>query len=70
MVSFIKQKDKSEHNEAQVSVIKGYREKSEAELAICEDILGVLNKHLILPLDGCKHSSATDVLLTSSVLSG
>ena len=35
-------------NEAQVFMIKGYREKIESELAkICEDILEVLNKHLI-----------------------
>ncbi|KAF8969375.1 14-3-3 domain-containing protein [Flammula alnicola] len=33
---------------AQVSMIKGYREKIESELAkICEDILDVLDKHLI-----------------------
>jgi 14-3-3 protein epsilon len=32
----------------QVSMIKGYREKIESELAkICEDILDVLDKHLI-----------------------
>ncbi|KAJ7801589.1 hypothetical protein B0H14DRAFT_2615121 [Mycena olivaceomarginata] len=35
-------------NEAQVFMIKGYREKIEAEIAkICEDILEVLDKHLI-----------------------
>ncbi|KAI9434420.1 14-3-3 protein [Lactarius indigo] len=39
---------KSKGNEAQVSMIKGYREKIESELAkICEDILDVLDKHLI-----------------------
>jgi hypothetical protein len=32
----------------QVTMIKGYREKIETELAkICEDILDVLDKHLI-----------------------
>ncbi|KAJ7657099.1 14-3-3 protein [Mycena olivaceomarginata] len=40
--------EESESNEAQISVIKGYREKIELELAkICDDILGVLDKHLI-----------------------
>ncbi|KAJ7474557.1 14-3-3 domain-containing protein [Mycena galericulata] len=38
----------SKSNEAQISVIKGYREKIELELAkICDDILDVLDKHLI-----------------------
>jgi len=48
IVSSIEQKEESKGNEAQVSMIKGYREKIEAELAkICEDILAVLDKHLI-----------------------
>lgn len=48
IVSSIEQKEESKGNEAQVSMIKGYREKIEAELAkICEDILQVLDKHLI-----------------------
>ncbi|KAJ7167586.1 14-3-3 protein [Mycena filopes] len=48
IVSSIEQKEESKGNEAQVSMIKGYREKIEAELAkICEDILDVLEKHLI-----------------------
>ena len=38
----------SKSNEAQISMIKGYREKIELELAkICDDILDVLDKHLI-----------------------
>ncbi|KAH9938042.1 14-3-3 protein [Fomitopsis serialis] len=41
-------KEESKGNEAQVQMIKGYREKIESELAkICEDILDVLDKHLI-----------------------
>ena len=48
IVSSIEQKEESKGNEAQVSMIKGYREKIESELAkICEDILEVLDKHLI-----------------------
>lgn len=47
-VSSIKQKEESKGNEAQVSMIKGYRENTESELAkICEDILDDLDKHLI-----------------------
>ncbi|KAF7294378.1 14-3-3 protein [Mycena chlorophos] len=48
IVSSIEQKEESKGNEAQVTMIKGYREKIEQELAkICEDILDVLDKHLI-----------------------
>lgn len=48
IVSSIEQKEESKGNEAQVLMIKRYREKIESELAkICEDILDVLNKHLI-----------------------
>jgi 14-3-3 protein epsilon len=48
IVSAIKQMEESKGNEAQVSMIEGYREKIESELAkICEDILEALNKHLI-----------------------
>ncbi|KAF9462569.1 14-3-3 domain-containing protein [Collybia nuda] len=48
IVSSIEQKEESKGNGAQVAMIKGYREKIETELAkICEDILDVLNKHLI-----------------------
>lgn len=48
IVSSIEQKEESKGNEAQVSMIKSYREKIESELAkICEDILDVLEKHLI-----------------------
>ena len=44
----IQQKEESKGNEAQVSMIKGYQEKIKSELAkICEDILDVLDKHLI-----------------------
>lgn len=48
IVSSIEQKEESKGNEVQVSMIKSYREKIESELAkICEDILDVLEKHLI-----------------------
>jgi 14-3-3 protein epsilon len=48
IVSSIEQKEESKGNEAQVKMIRDYREKIEAELAkICEDILEVLDKHLI-----------------------
>jgi 14-3-3 protein epsilon len=48
IVSSIEQKEESKGNEGQVSLIKEYREQIEGELAkICEDILEVLNKHLI-----------------------
>lgn len=48
IVSSIEQKEESKGNEQQVSMIKAYREKIESELAkICEDILEVLEQHLI-----------------------
>merc|ERR1711920_275812 len=48
IVTSIEQKEESKGNETQVTLIKEYRQKIEAELAkICEDILEVLNKHLI-----------------------
>lgn len=48
IVTSIEQKEESKGNETQVGLIKEYRQKIEAELAkICEDILEVLDKHLI-----------------------
>jgi 14-3-3 protein len=48
IVTSIEQKEESKGNEAQVTLIKEYRQAIEAELAkICEDILEVLDKHLI-----------------------
>src|SRR5580693_1274403 len=48
IVTSIEQKEESKGNEAQVALIKEYRQQIEAELAkICEDILEVLDKHLI-----------------------
>ncbi|KAK2746739.1 14-3-3 protein [Onygenales sp. PD_40] len=48
IVTSIEQKEESKGNESQVALIKEYRQKIEAELAkICEDILDVLDKHLI-----------------------
>ncbi|KAH0562415.1 hypothetical protein GP486_002888 [Trichoglossum hirsutum] len=48
IVTSIEQKEESKGNDAQVALIKEYRQKIEAELAkICEDILEVLDKHLI-----------------------
>jgi len=48
IVTSIEQKEEGKGNEAQVALIKEYRQKIEAELAkICEDILEVLDKHLI-----------------------
>ena len=48
IVSSIEQKEESKGNESQVNMIKVYREKIESELAqICEDILKVLDTHLI-----------------------
>jgi 14-3-3 protein epsilon len=48
IVSSIEQKEESKGNEAQVTLIKQYRQKIETELAkICEDILEVLAKNLI-----------------------
>ena len=47
IVLSIEQKEKSKGNEDQVSLIKGYREEIESELAkIYKDILDILNKHL------------------------
>ncbi|KAJ7839458.1 14-3-3 protein [Mycena olivaceomarginata] len=44
----IEQKEESRSGEAQISIIKGYREKIGLELTeICDDILDVLDKHLI-----------------------
>jgi len=48
IISSIEQKEESKGNEAHVSKIKGYRQKVENELkGICNDILSVLDKHLI-----------------------
>ncbi|KAK9368113.1 14-3-3 domain-containing protein [Lipomyces kononenkoae] len=48
IVSSIEQKEESKGNDFQVSLIKEYRQKIEEELAkICEDILDVLDQHLI-----------------------
>jgi 14-3-3 protein epsilon len=48
IVTSIEQKEESKGNAGQVNLIKEYRQKIEAELAkICEDILEVLDKHLI-----------------------
>lgn len=48
IVSSIEQKEETKGNEANVALIKEYRQKIEEELAkICDDILDVLEKHLI-----------------------
>ncbi|CAI5757543.1 unnamed protein product [Candida verbasci] len=48
IVSSIEQKEEAKGNENQVSLIRDYRSKIEAELSkICEDILSVLTDHLI-----------------------
>lgn len=48
IVTSIEQKEESKGNENQVALIKEYRQKIETELAnICEDILKVLDQHLI-----------------------
>jgi len=48
IVTSIEQKEESKGKDTQVTLIKEYRTKIEAELAkICEDILEVLDKHLI-----------------------
>jgi 14-3-3 protein epsilon len=48
IVTSIEQKEESKGNKTQVTLIKEYRATIEAELAkICEDILDVLDKHLI-----------------------
>ncbi|GAA6004113.1 uncharacterized protein JCM10292_005889 [Rhodotorula paludigena] len=48
IVSSIEGKEEAKGNTTQVTAIKAYREKIEKELAnICEDILEVLEKHLI-----------------------
>ncbi|KAK5937587.1 14-3-3 protein [Knufia obscura] len=48
IVTSIEQKEESKGNEAQVKLIKEYRQKIEEELGkICEDILEVLDEHLI-----------------------
>lgn len=48
IVTSIEQKEESKGNKVQVGLIKEYRQTIEAELAkICEDILEVLDKHLI-----------------------
>jgi len=48
IISSIEQKEENKGNEAHVARIKEYRTKVEAELGnICQDILNVLDKHLI-----------------------
>jgi 14-3-3 protein epsilon len=49
IMSSMEQTEVSKGNEGQVSMIKGYRERIESQLAnICEYILDVLRKNLIL----------------------
>lgn len=48
IISSIEQKEEAKGNSAQAAKIKTYREKVEKELSeVCNDILDVLNKHLI-----------------------
>ncbi|GMM46392.1 14-3-3 family protein [Pichia kluyveri] len=48
IVSSIEQKEEQKGNESQVKLIRDYRSKIELELTnICDDILNVLNNHLI-----------------------
>ncbi|KAL9252713.1 14-3-3-like protein [Drosera capensis] len=48
IMSSIEQKEESKGNENNVKLIKGYRQKVEEELTkICEDILAIIDKHLI-----------------------
>lgn len=48
IVSSIEQKEEQKGNESQVKLIRDYRSKIELELTnICDDILNVLNEHLI-----------------------
>lgn len=48
IVTSIEQKEETKGNSTQVPLIKEYRQKIENELAkICEDILSVLDEHLI-----------------------
>lgn len=48
IVTSIEQKEETKGNSSQVALIKEYRQKIEDELAkICDDILDVLDKHLI-----------------------
>ena len=48
IISSIEQKEESKGNESQVEKIKAYRQKVEAELSdVCNDILEVLDQHLI-----------------------
>jgi len=49
IISSIEQKEENKGNAANVKIIKEYRNKVEAELnAICNDVLGVLDGHLIV----------------------
>jgi 14-3-3 protein epsilon len=53
MVLSIEKKEELKGNMARVSMIKDYRRKIEGELAkICEDILDVLDKHLLSAASG------------------
>jgi 14-3-3 protein epsilon len=48
IISSIEQKEEAKGNSSQVAKIKAYREKVEGELAdVCNDILSVLDAHLI-----------------------
>lgn len=48
IISSIEQKEESKGNDSQVAKIKAYRQKVEAELSdVCNDILSVLDDHLI-----------------------
>jgi len=48
IISSIEQKEEAKGNQSQVQKIKAYREKVEGELSdVCNDILNVLDQHLI-----------------------
>ena len=48
IVSSVEEKEEKLGNAAQVTLVKGYKQKIEDEITgICEDVLDVLDKHLI-----------------------
>ncbi|KAL8142292.1 hypothetical protein V2J09_015324 [Rumex salicifolius] len=64
IMSSIEQKEESKTNENNAKIIKGYRQKVEDELTkICDDILAILDKHLI------PHANSGEAKVTSATAS-
>lgn len=69
IISSIEQKEESKGNSSQVNKIKQYREKVESELGdVCNDILKVLDDHLIPAAQAGESKVYTKLLFSLSLV--